>query len=463
MPAEWRRQVQKLAVFALALCCAGITIYAYFPGSMSSDSVQMLWQARNGVPNNTYSPMMSYIWRVTDRVISGPGGLLILHDAVFWLALALVASQAVRSAWLQCLMVLLCGFWLPTFAMEGILWKDVGMRTWLLAATGLLMLAHTKRRLWPLAGAALFLFLACGYRHNGAVAALPLLCWMVYLTIEIRHWPRRWYHYAGGLVAAWMITVTAAGLVNSAGVKDTRLWSYAMVHDLAGISVRTGADALPAFLREPQGLTVEKLKRMYSPLHANSLLRPETRTLLGVPDPLPDVALKYELTPETAGELVLAWLRSIAAHPAAYLDHRMTMTRALLVIPPAKPWYPFLTSTEPNPWGYYLLPNRLNRAILSEAVDVAFGTHWFDAWIYYLLLIACGVGSVLVRSRWSFLVRILVVSSLLYYASLFVFGMAPDYRYNIWALTCSYLAPFLLLARDGTGDWNTIGRSENLP
>ena len=66
-----------------------------------------------------------------------------------------------------------------------------------------------------------------------------------------------------------------------------------MVHDLAAISVFQNTNYLPAYINSDNPLTVEDLKHMYSPLHANSLFIPDTRQFLGVPQPSSDKVVKY--------------------------------------------------------------------------------------------------------------------------------------------------------------------------
>ena len=103
----------------LALGCMIFTIVVYYPGYMSPDSVVMLGMARTGVVTNVYSPLMSYVWRVCDWIIPGPGGMLILQSGVYWISLAVIAGYATANRLLGCLLVL-TGLWIPNFAMLGI-------------------------------------------------------------------------------------------------------------------------------------------------------------------------------------------------------------------------------------------------------------------------------------------------------------------------------------------------------
>ncbi len=144
-----RAHVQRYLVFYVALLCAVFTITVYYPGYMSPDSVVQLGQARNGVDNNVYPPLMDYIWSATDRILPGPAGMLVLQNAVFWFALALLAFVVIRRPFWQTMFVLVAGFWPPTYASLGTIWKDVGMQAFLLASVAAILYAHYRQRVWP--------------------------------------------------------------------------------------------------------------------------------------------------------------------------------------------------------------------------------------------------------------------------------------------------------------------------
>src|SRR4051812_38167548 len=96
-----RSRLKPRLVFFVAAACALFTVAVYFPGYMSPDSVEQLRQARFGVPNNMYPPLMAYIWSITDKIWPGPAGMLILNNIVFWFSLAAIAFMVIRRIFWQ--------------------------------------------------------------------------------------------------------------------------------------------------------------------------------------------------------------------------------------------------------------------------------------------------------------------------------------------------------------------------
>ena len=80
--------LSAFGIYYLALACFLLTLAVYYPGYMSFDSIYQLQGAREGVTDNWNPPMMAYVWRVLDRIVPGPGGMLIVNAGLFWFALA---------------------------------------------------------------------------------------------------------------------------------------------------------------------------------------------------------------------------------------------------------------------------------------------------------------------------------------------------------------------------------------
>ena len=317
--------------------------------------------------------------------------------------------------------------------------------------------------MWPLLLAVMCLFFACGYRQNGILAAAPMLIVVLYYSSRVIRLPSRWTDnglapafYTG--VAFAILGVFLGGLwcLNSYRIHDGKLWSAAMVHDLAAISVFQNANYLPPYINPGNALTVEDLKHMYSPLHANSLFIPESRKFLEMPDPSPDKAVTYSLTDEEARDLQFYWLTTCLDHFGSYLRHRLLMTERLLVLRHINRGSLYVTDIYTNPFGITFHRSRLNGWV--TIVDAIRG--FLDAALFGLDVLRCGYGLrlyiVLLAFKHALLVQCLGASVWLYFLSIFMFGMSGDFRYNIWALTCAPLCIFLLCC--GRTETNTPRR-----
>ncbi len=448
--ASWNAHISAYCVFYVALALMIFTIVVYYPGYMSFDSVVMLSQARTGVTDNEYSRLLSYIWRITDWTIPGPGGMLILQNLIYWFSLALIAYSAGANRLLGVLFVC-TGLWIPMFALLGTIWRDVWMQAGLLVGIAALLYGRRSGRLWPFVLAVAGLFLCCGARQNGIAAAVPVLIAVLLYASRVVRLPRQWTEdrlvpavYTGVAVTILGAFLAGLWLLNYYKIEDHRVWSHAVVHDLAAISVFQNKVYLPAYIN-PAKLTVEDLEHMYSPLHANSLFIPESRKFLGVSDPSPDKAIKYTLTDAEASDLKFYWFTTVLDHFGSYLRHRLLMTSRLLVLRPRQPWYPYITEIDPNPWGLVFHRTRLNASITRLTQYAAFSTWLYSAWTYYVVVTTCILVSLFWRFEHAVLVQCLGVSVWIYYLSLFTLGHSGDFRYNIWALSCAPLCIFLLL------------------
>src|SRR5215475_12400948 len=166
-----------LALVGLALLGFGLELVAFWPGLMSTDSIEQYTQAALGRYNDHHPPIMAWVWSWTNRVIVGPSGMLAFHLAMLWVGLWAIAETSRRYGRRYAWLILLVGV-LPFIAsIAGVIWKDVGMAYALLCAGGLLYVADTcgeRPRLVATAVALVLIAYATLVRANGVFAALPL-------------------------------------------------------------------------------------------------------------------------------------------------------------------------------------------------------------------------------------------------------------------------------------------------
>jgi hypothetical protein len=426
--------IVKNAGLYVAIFLALFTIIVYYPGYMSPDSVVMLEQARTSVTTNIYSPLMSYIWRFWDKVIPGPGGIMMFHIIVFFAGAAGIARVAIPQIIMRIVFIAGMGLWPPTFAMLGTVWKDVGMAAFLVAATAAILYAGYRRQMRWIGLSFLLLFLACGYRQNAIAAALPMTGLIIIEATKIFR-SRRPLQFAW-LETRHLVPATYAG----AGLT----FSFALIIAVHAVN---SYGILPNYITKNTGtLTVDELKHMYSPLHANSLYSTEPRLILGVPSPISEKVIRYQLSPADADDLKTAWFVTVLDNPGAYMLHRWRIAERLLVIPPYKPWYPYIRGIDPNPWGLQFFPTALNRTVMRVIEYCAFSTRIYSAWLHYVALAGCFFVSLLWPFPYRVHVNLISASAFLYFISILSFGMSGDYRYNLWPVVASFICIILLLA-----------------
>jgi hypothetical protein len=83
---------------------------------------------------------MSFVWRLTDQIIPGPFGMLILNNVLFWSGIALIAYHCLGK--LAALAIIVLGLFPPVFGLLSTIWKDVAFGASMIFAFGLLLHAQ---------------------------------------------------------------------------------------------------------------------------------------------------------------------------------------------------------------------------------------------------------------------------------------------------------------------------------
>jgi len=439
--------LSRFTVLYLALACTAFTLAVYYPGYMSTDSVLQFKAARQGVTNNNNPPMMSYVWRLMDKIIPGPAGMLILQVSMFWLSLAAIAYTVTDSNLVRSAIVVGSGFLPPIFGLIGTIWKDVGMHSFYLAAVALSLAAHRYGKLKLVFGSVAALWLGASYRHNGMAAAFPLIVMNAAISVPLfqARYPLQAAALArrrlglpvvvGGTLLFTGLLYETTEFVNRAGVADSQLWQFMVIHDLAGISVDQGVILLPP---ETTGGTIgiKELRGIYVGEHVSSVFSPPVRKFLGAADQTSDLALSPM---EDTKKLFRAWVAAVLHHPGSYLHHRSLLAARLLVLKKGTPWAPFLTGIDENEFHIAFPKSALNTAVMGWLVRCAFHTWFYSAWIYHVLLIGFLVLGWAAPFRYGTFMQLSALSGILYAMSNLALAGSADFRYNMWAIGCCCL------------------------
>lgn len=464
----------RAAAWLAALAGMGLTVWLFHPGYLSWDSAYQWFQVRSGEWNNVHPVIMTLVWSVTDRVWPGPGGLFLLHAALYWSGLALLATALLRRGWAQGLLVLGLGLMPVVFALLPHLWKDIGMLVALIWTVALL--AHELRRpsrALRLA-AVLALAVACAYRHNALPLALPLLWYVAGRELAASRagsavaapgtpvpaggppaarspWRQRlrrsWRQ--GVLTAGLLLAVLLlAGLPNRLpGVERFQVWPVTATWDLAAVSVAQREVLLPEAIIEPD-LVLADLDNHFVPFAAPPIYN-STRIRMSVGP--------TAFSPEQMAAVNRAWLGLWLHHPGPYLRHRARLAGFLFGL--------FPQDLPDDQIVYYgVMPFADNPPVaVADSAGARTWRHWVAGWVntplfafwpYALVLVAVAVS---IRGGRSHpLLRPLLWSCLLVTLPLLVAAPSAEFRYLIWPVFCAGLAVVLRLlpadpARQGAG------------
>ncbi|MBY0277398.1 hypothetical protein K2Z84_18870 [Candidatus Binatia bacterium] len=402
----------------VAVACAAAWIVLFYPGFMSPDSAEQLSQARTGLLSDWHSPIMALLWMATEHLVAGSAGMLVLHVALFWAGLALLARRIDAPPWVQAAFLIVLACTPPLLSLAGAIWKDVLLASLATLAFGV---AGRSALFWPVA------LLATMSRHN----AIPAIAVAVLLHLA-PHGPSL-RALANALVASAVLL--ALSLALNASVVQTRTTPVQMIAlaDLNGIAARTGD--MPA---------VDECH------HMTSAEPPARAVATGDPKVAAALArnrLRFDFCFDaTASQTLLGqWTTLVAAHPLAYADVRATMASRLLGFRET-PGNFMMAQSNYDPTNLGIEP-----PVAASPLQMRFG-EWlwrlqmqgvFRPWIYGVLVVAAAVVATRRRRWWPCAIAL---SGIAFELALFLVAPSPDYRYSYWMIVAAMISAAWLLA-----------------
>lgn len=429
----WRADRSALLNGVLAIGGFLLCMYAFWPGLMSIDSAAQYIQALHGTYSDQHPPLMAWIWGWTDRIVKGPGGMLVLHHSMLWIGLFTIAEAARRCGTRHSWAVITVGFLPTTLSIAGVIWKDVGMAFALVCATGLIALAAQsgKRSRRSLCALALVpLAYASMIRANAAVAVLPIAWLWVGTALRVRHCLRS--VLASAIVVASLLGAQHVVERYAFETKRDRLSQLIMLFDLAGIQCDGGRSTIPVPYRSA-AFDAATLCEWYDSNQVDKLF-----FLAGSPLRMSSDESAYE-------ELRNEWFDAIGEDPVRYLRHHNRAYASLLGIRRASDNDRLVRQPgmQHNPWGIVFSPNALSRAIDATTDAVASaglfsGALWLAVSVFLLVRrrVRAGVTRIEVG---------LAASSLLYLLHYYFLSLAPNWRFIYWSVLSAAVASTLAL------------------
>lgn len=408
---------------------------AFWPGLMSVDSIVQYTQGVLRHYGDQHPPIMAWLWGWTDRAVTGPGGMLAVHLAMLWVGLFTLAEGARRAGAHYAWCIPIVGF-LPTSAsIVGVVWKDVGMASALLCATGLTFLStnlHATSRVVVRVIALALLWYATMVRANAASATVAIACYWVAISYPQL---KKGYVVVGGIAVVTLMLATQQA-VERVGLGASRQYLSQMLflYDLTGIAC-AGDDAhIPEAYRAPTASAPGPCDH-YDPDQVDTLFF------------RPDSPLRISYDAAAYGELRTTWLTTVVEHPASYLAHRARVFAGVLGLRPISDNDRLLRQPhmQPNPWGFAFSSNRLSRAY-DTATDMLGRAGLFKGILWFGLAVVLISPCLRARNRTSPELALLV-SAILYLLPYFFLALAPNYRFIYWTVLATSAAGALLLSR----------------
>jgi hypothetical protein len=428
-----------LGAVLAALLGFAVSLYLYYPGFMTWDSTFQFTQVLSGHVENPHPPVMVYVWMLANAIVYGPGGMLVLQSAAYWVGLCLIAARVTRSPAFAAAIVLGLGLFPPLFATLPMIWKDAGCLAFLLLATGLALHARKTRSLLLVALGVAAAFYATALREPNLFGVLPLLWLLVGAVPALERPASRRLAAAGFLAAGFVVGVS---VLDNVGVTRLPYRAAVPIWDLARMSLARNDLILPRYAIQNPDLDLARL-RSISQDHRCDVHDPADGEKVTT-----DVTYRA-LSDDQADRLLRDWISAIVAYPGDYFRHRGHVTRRLFLEPMMPVWHQ-MESIDGFELDVRFAPRPLYRQVHRGLLWSA--KHGlFTPWIYLVLAGLVVAASHRVRGETAVEARAIAWSAILYVAPLPVIAPSVDFRYSIWLVAGSLVALVVLLSHSRRG------------
>jgi len=318
MNVESKRQKNVYLGYIICILLSGLTIWAFFPGLMSPDSIGNLTDGRSGNFHDINSPLMSYLWGNFDKIISGPALMLIFQTLFFFGGCAIFWQETHQKSKILGLSLILFAVLPHIWAQIPVIWKDIGLGAGLFLSTALFYKADKSKSKIAFFLAIPFVFYASAARLNAFPAVLPITIWGGFIFCRIFEIGKSKMQKAVfGIVFFTIISISAYSVNNFLTEGKTVYPSQQIyLYDLAAISKVVNKPIFPEYILNNENFSFEIVKDRYNERSVSGLIFPNVPNTGDVPP------LKLTINESEIVELKTKWLKTVTENPLPYLKHR---------------------------------------------------------------------------------------------------------------------------------------------
>jgi hypothetical protein len=389
---------------------------AFYPGFMSSDSIQQYEQARTLEFTDALPPIMSWVWSKLLIIRDGPEVLLAAHLALLWWGLWFWSKNAKGYPWSPLYIALGFAPWIACIA--GVLWKDVGMAFCLLIVMAAVSSDHfNSKKLFYILPLLIYAYMV---RHNAIFAIAPIL-WL----ITYRLFPNATYKIVLTISIILIIFLSSiANIFNHQylNAKPIYLERYVMNDDLFHLSLVSNRSLIPFLDNYDEIIRCSKVELMETTLIGRGFC-------LNYAHPA-DYKVLYSETKKN-------WLSAIQANFYEYVKFRISAFFYFLRSPSLPPYYFWHNGIDNNTLGLQQSENIANNILLRYVKETSiifpflFKPYW---WLIFSIFFLASTFFMVGSKRSVINIRVLLISSLLYILGYIPITTAADYRYIYWSV-----------------------------
>lgn len=445
LPLKW------LSIFIAPMIATLITVYVFWPGSMSWDSIYQLRQARFGIIDNFHPPLMVYIWRPLDRILPGPGLILVLQNILFYFSLAYILYYFLKSPILTTILLLSSMGFLPTLGLLAVIWKDTLMMGFFMAAFAFLLHADSKNSKIALVASLVFCFCGVACRHNALPAAIPIWVYAGYITVKcFPHAQERFAFKKIILIPVILLSITIVNLVALDAINTYNIpykmgrfpYTDLIISDLMGLSYFSGVNLLaPCLYQHHADFSQQDIKNIYFPQNPQLSYWPGYLAHKNYSGKNKSENFKLLSLNENCNSKKLEsyWYTAISNYPWEYLKHRWTVSKIFLGIYPYCPvMLPTYDRIDSNDLGVVNQERQVKKIVMSHILGQINGPFYRAVYLYLLGLVLLILIALIRVDGWH-LLALIGLSASFYLLPLFFIASVGDYRYQSWGVAGTFL------------------------
>lgn len=420
----WKLEFSVIFIFLLL-----VSISSFYPGWMTSDSIDQYSQSLSGKYHTWHPVMMAWWWSLLNYIKSGSELFLIQNLLFYWISFYIISFQLKKHIGHNPFILLFFAVTPQCMAIMGLLSKDIVFSVCCMLSLSIVFYAYINNCFTFKIRLFLFflLTLAVGCKPNGIFVAVIILVWWImndhiFLSVTTR--------FIALFVSLIFISISSSVLVYSLNALKISQIQYIQVYDLLGIGVSKDQIFLPSYIVNKTHLTTESSRKIYS-ISSNDYLYYHTKA-----------GNLRTTNSRELDELNSRWIKAIMEYPANYFETRYILFKSLLRINQEVPARIHSGDSDENPWGITFTPNIVSK-IYKESTNKC---PWlFFPWIYLILTIVSGISTPLMNKKVRQFNVVLTLCALSFTLPHFFITPATDYRYLYFLTLCAMVQATLLL------------------
>lgn len=453
---------QKCMLIFILLLSSSIVFTSNFPGVYTEDSIQQLRQAFLSEYADWHPPVMAWLWALFLELTGQPSAMFVLHFLFLYLGATFWSFFFLRTQGWPVALLLPILITYPIFInYTGAIWKDVGFAYCLLSSSGIIAyrFISNKREFVSRAIAVMLLVYGVAIRPNGALAVLPLLI-PIFSNLMSKANPDLNYKtlirpFISSAIFIICLLV-ALNFFTYQILKTERKFPAQSVqlYDLAGISLESGIDPFPDYIKNNKAHNLDSILSTYSKtfkIHGNAGLL--IINSIGYIAPI-------QLTEDASeiSNLNSSWIKAIFSQPLAYLKHRFNLFNFLMSERHYTYEVPQSHTDRNNLLRFYEIPyesepnnlplSKLSILLIRTKLLYLEKTFIYSGWLWLSLLSLIFLYSLIRKQKVleNILALQLSISGILYILPYFVISPGSDFRYIYWSCIAGTIALILTIS-----------------